>query len=97
LGNLSNLTCLSIVLNPFTGTVPTELGNLVNLETLSIGEGESYLEGPLPMSLINLDRIHYFTYGSGTNLCEPADPAFQEWLESIPELDGPRVTCPTEE
>lgn len=97
LGNLTNLKYLSLVQNLFSGPIPPELGNLTELQTLSVGEGVSDLEGSLPLSLTNLKKIEYFTYGTHTNLCEPADAAFQKWLNNIPVLDGPRVVCPNQE
>jgi hypothetical protein len=97
LGNLTNLVYLSLAQNPLSGSLPPELGNLVHLEVLSVGEGYSELEGPLPLSLMNLKEIVYFTYGTNTDLCEPADAEFQEWLNGIPELHGPRVVCQSEE
>ena len=93
LGNLTNLEYLSLVQNPQTGPVPAELGNLVKLRTLSVGEGSSQLKGPLPPTLVNLRQMEYFTYGTNTELCEPTDAAFQEWLRRIPTLAGPRVPC----
>ncbi|MEJ2736835.1 MAG: BTAD domain-containing putative transcriptional regulator [Anaerolineae bacterium] len=96
LGNLTNLVHLSLVQNPLSGSIPPELGNLVNLETLAVGEGYSELEGSLPLSLMNLKNLEYFTYGTNTGLCEPPDAAFQEWLDGIPTLDGPRVVCQDE-
>jgi DNA-binding SARP family transcriptional activator len=97
LGNLTNLVHFSLVQNPLSGPVPPELGNLVNLTTLAVGEGYSELEGPLPLSLMNLKKLEYFTYAENTNLCAPPDAEFQEWLDGIPEFDGPRVVCPSEE
>ena len=96
LGDLTNLKYLSLVQNPFSGSLPSELGNLVNLEELAVGEGISELEGSLPRSLMNLKKLKYFTYGTNTDLCAPPDAAFQEWLDSIPTLDGPRVLCQSE-
>ena len=57
LGNLTNLVHLSLVQNPLSGSIPSELGNLVNLTTLAVGEGYSELEGPLPLSLMNLKKL----------------------------------------
>ena len=97
LGNLINLVHFSLVQNPLSGSIPPELGNLVNLTTLAVGEGYSELEGPLPLSLMNLKKLEYFTYAENTDLCAPPDAEFQEWLDGIPEFDGPRVVCPSEE
>jgi DNA-binding SARP family transcriptional activator/Leucine-rich repeat (LRR) protein len=97
LGNLTDLTYLDLARTPLSGPIPPELGNLVNLQTLSVGEVANELEGPLPLSLMNLQELYYFTYGNLTHLCEPPDPAFQEWLNGIPQLAGPRVLCQSEE
>lgn len=93
LGNLTDLTYLNLARIPLSGPIPPELGNLVHLQTLSVGEIANELEGPLPLSLMNLKQLYYFTYGNLTDLCEPSDPAFQEWLNDIPQLAGPRVVC----
>jgi DNA-binding SARP family transcriptional activator/Leucine-rich repeat (LRR) protein len=96
LGNLTDLTYLDLWRIPLSGPIPPELGNLVNLETFSVGGIANELEGPLPLSLMNLKKLSYFTYGNQTDLCEPPDPAFQEWLNGIRRLDGPRVLCQSE-
>ena len=56
-----------------TGAVPAELGNLHNLETLSLQDNE--LTGPLPLSLAGLERLDGFSYFN-TGLCVPDDEAF---------------------
>jgi len=97
LGNLTNLVYLDLVKNQLSGPIPPELGNLVNLQTFSVGDVANELEGPLPLSLMNLEKLEYFTYGNLTDLCEPPDAAFQEWLNGIPTLAGPRTLCQSEE
>ena len=57
LGNLSNLTNLSIEGNGFTGEIPPELGNLSNLRDLSI-EGNG-LTGEIPPELGNLASLQH--------------------------------------
>jgi hypothetical protein len=46
---------------------------------------------------MNLKKLIYFTYSSNTDLCEPRDAAFQEWVSSIPEFCCTRVLCQGEE
>ncbi len=96
-GNLVNLVILDLGNNPLSGSLPPELGNLVRLKSLTLGGDRSELVGPLPLTLMNIDDIFYFRYASGMDLCEPRTDEFQEWLDSIPVLDGPRVLCQSEE
>ena len=93
MGRLSNLRFLSLCDNQFSGNLPAELGDLTNLRELYINWNS--LNGPLPMSLINLNlETLYF---DGTDLCEPADAAFQEWLNDIPDLGRTGILCQSEE
>jgi hypothetical protein len=55
LGNLSNLTRLTLWNNSLTGTIPTELGNLSNLSSLSLGSND--LTGTIPTELGNLSNL----------------------------------------
>ena len=90
LGNLSNLTGLGLGWNQLSGNIPSELGNLHVLGELYINDNP-YLEGPLPMSLTTL-TLNSFAFNN-TGLCEPNDPAFQAWLNSIPDLFRTGVLC----
>ena len=92
IGRLSNLRLLDLNSNQFSGNLPTELGNLSNLRTLIISWNP--LSGPLPMSLMNLNNQTF--YFEGTDLCEPPDAAFQEWLNSIHDLQSTGVVCQTD-
>ena len=49
LGNLVNLTRLSLLANQLTGTIPSELGNLVSLQYLYLSYND--LTGAIPVSL----------------------------------------------
>jgi hypothetical protein len=93
LGNLTRLQYLDLSGNPLSGTIPSELGSLVNLWGLSVGEGRNHLSGPLPMSFIQLKKLNNLQY-QDTDICEPPDPAFQAWLETIPELYRTGIFCP---
>ena len=57
-----------------TGAVPPELGNLHNLDTLSLDNNE--LTGPLPLSLARLERLDGFSYFN-SGLCVPDDGSFR--------------------
>ena len=86
---LKNLSILDLGYNNFTGTLPEELGELTRLRWLSISENS--FEGALPVSLknLNISDFHF----EHTELCEPNDPAFQEWLDTIYELGRTDVLC----
>ncbi|MYB98433.1 MAG: hypothetical protein F4X60_07755, partial [Gemmatimonadetes bacterium] len=69
--------------NGLAGSVPPELGDMIGLRQLDFtGNGE--LTGELPASLASLNPLRKLLAG-GTGLCAPSDPAFQAWLERIPE------------
>ncbi len=55
LGNLSNLTYLSLWNNSFTGNIPPELGNLSNLTHLHLHEND--FTGNIPPELGNLSNL----------------------------------------
>ena len=86
---LKNLSILDLGYNNFTGTLPEELGELTRLRWLSISENS--FEGALPVSLKNLNFSDF--HFEHTELCEPNDPAFQEWLDTIYELGRTDVLC----
>ena len=89
IGQLKNLSILDLGYNNFTGTLPQELGELTRLRWLSIPDNA--FEGTLPISLINLNISDF--HFEHTELCEPDDPAFQEWLDTIYDLGRTGVLC----
>lgn len=93
LGQLTSLLWLGLSHNRISGTMPPEIGYLVNLDTFDIGgDDPDLLYGPLPMGMIKMTKLHSFDFRL-TNFCEPSDPAFQLWLESIPALWRTNVRC----
>jgi DNA-binding SARP family transcriptional activator/Leucine-rich repeat (LRR) protein len=93
LGNLTRLQYLDLSGNHLSGTIPTELGKLANLWGLSVGEGRNHLSGSLPMSFMQLKKLSFLQYQQ-SQICEPPDPAFQAWLETIPDLFRTGILCP---
>lgn len=89
LGGLSSLVELSLADNQLTGGVPESLGGLPGLLFLYLQANP--LAGALPASLTNLALREFFF--ENTNLCEPADAAFQAWLAGIPSLGRTGVLC----
>jgi len=90
LGKLVNLTDLFLCCTQLSGNLPSELGNLTNLLELYIDFNQ--FSGALPDKLKNLTKLYAF-YFSNTNLCEPGDAAFQNWLAGIPEISRTNVPC----
>ena len=86
---LGRVTALDLSDNGLTGGLPGDIGGLERLAQLHI-DGNA-LVGRLPLSLTNLylDEFHY----GGTELCAPADDAFQAWLGGIGSLDGAGTEC----
>ena len=59
MGNLSNLTALTLQNNRLTGPIPSQLGNVSNLERLYLSNNR--LSGPMPSEmarLTNLTRLY---------------------------------------
>lgn len=89
LGNLSNLTRLYLFNNQLT-SVPPELGNLSNLTHLYLYSNP--IKGPLQVDFINLTNLNTFRFDQ-TNLCVPAEVAFQTWLDGIVDVNSSDITC----
>ncbi len=90
LGNLVDLRELYLSANQLRGPVPSQFGNLTNLQVCRIDHNG--LSGGLPPELTRL-TLQHFSF-QNTNLCEPRDTAFQEWLKTIPDLTKSGVVCP---
>ena len=89
LGNLSNLEILEIGANRLTGTIPSELSRLSKLNELRVYRNQ--LTGELPSELTQLGNLDTLYFHNNAGLCAPADTAFQEWLQSVVNVQGP--TC----
>ena len=81
LGGLSNLRRLSVSQNALSGMIPTHLGRLTNLTELELSHN-ARLAGAIPSGLIDAELETLLT--SGTELCAPRGPSFQDWLATIP-------------
>ncbi|MGB1252785.1 MAG: hypothetical protein ACPG8W_19380, partial [Candidatus Promineifilaceae bacterium] len=93
LGQLSNLTRLSFYNNQLSGSIPPELGQLSNLTLLNLSNNQ--LEGCLPIELSSLS-LGTFRFDA-TQVQEPSDAAFQNWLSAITDLHRTNVPCGTQD
>jgi len=80
---LTNLKYFYVNNNQLT-SLPPEIGKLVNLKKFRV-ENNPNLSGKLPDSLQNNKGMVSFLY-TNTQLCEPTDTDFQDWLSSIKDL-----------
>ena len=80
LGGLSNLTRLNLSVNDLSGPIPPTFGGLASLIELELSHN-SGLAGAMPAGLRNLALESLIA--SGTELCVPREPAFEEWLLTI--------------
>ena len=87
--SLGRVTALELSDQGLSGVLPSGIANLGHLTSLRIDGNE--LGGRLPLSLtaLDLDEFHY----DGTDLCEPADADFRDWLDGIPSHRGTAVQC----
>jgi len=89
LGNLVGLDSLYLNNNQLSGRLPSEWGNFINLYELDLSN--NLLSGALPQSFTKLYLgVFYF---NNTDLCEPSNYAFQEWLHSIWNLKSTHQFC----
>ncbi|WP_425154350.1 hypothetical protein [Candidatus Palauibacter sp.] len=81
LGKLEALRHLRLHYNDLRGPLPAEVGRLTQLQVLALSNNPG-LTGPLPASLIALDRLATIET-VGTALCAPADLVFQAWIQGV--------------
>lgn len=79
---------MSLSDNNLTGPLPPELGGLDQLKVLYLHRNG--LTGAIPQEFTNLELEEF--YWSETQLCAPANQAFQTWLRSIRYHQG-GATC----
>ena len=81
LGDLANLESLRLAQNSLSGPIPPTFGGLASLIYLQLSHNPG-LAGAMPAGLRNLALESLIA--SGTELCVPREPAFEEWLLTIP-------------
>ena len=81
LGTLSTVEKLILSSNELTGPVPAEFGGMSSLKQLVLTNNPG-MGGSLPSRLTDLRRLEGLL-AEGTDLCAPADPGFQNWLEGV--------------
>ena len=86
LGNLSNLNYLYLNDNRLMGEVPAGLGSINFLHELRLNDNR--LTGALPQTFTQLEYMDEITFHNNAGLCAPADVAFQEWLQSVENVQG---------
>lgn len=89
LGDLAALQSLSLAGHQLSGDVPAELGNLLDLQALDLSHNQ--FGGSLPHELTNLTLTDLRV--ADTDLCEPADDGFQDWLARVDHVESTDVPC----
>ncbi len=85
-GNLTALRQLRVANNRLSGVLPAGLGQLQDMVRIEL-QGNRDLTGLLPRSMLDLELLQRLWYGE-TGLCAQIDGQFQEWLGTIPGVDG---------
>lgn len=91
LGKLDNLRYLFLARNFLTGSISPQLGNLSNLERLHLFENP-LLSGSIPMKFSKLEKLMVFAF-YGTSICEPTNPKYITWKESVDLWIGTDIDC----
>ena len=81
LGDLADLERMLLGQNSLSGPIPPTFGGLASLTELELSHNAG-LAGAMPAGLRNLALESLVA--SGTELCVPREPAFEEWLATIP-------------
>jgi len=91
LGNLPHLSYLQLHNNQLSGSIPQTFGS-ARWRWAWLTLSSNPLSGALPQSLVNLHLVRFWF--DGTELCEPENEAFQNWLGGIGNLRRTGVICP---
>ena len=83
------VTRLNLSDNNLSGILPAAVGNMASLKSLSISDNQ--LAGQLPSELTQLTNLTLLYFYSNPGICAPDDGAFQEWMQSVNNVQGP--TC----
>jgi len=89
MGEMQALDSLDLSYNNLSGQIPESFANLgkIGQTTVLLSlhlEGNQDLTGPIPMNFTQWDPARMFAFHyHDTGLCEPADPAFHNWLAAV--------------
>ena len=88
--NSGCVTHLDLSNNQLTGHLPSQLGNLVNLEGLVLWGNQ--LTGIIPPSFTKLAALKKFWFHLNSGLCAQADTSVRIWLNGIGDVRGPECS-----
>ena len=81
------VTELRLPANQLTGSIPSQLGNLDNLQILDLSNNQ--LTGTLPASFTGLVALKFFHFHLNPGLCAQTDAAIRAWLNGVSDVRGP--------
>ena len=90
LGGLTHLWWLQLKDNDLSGQIPPELAGMTRLQVLELSSND--LIGAIPKNLQQLSKLTSLDI-QHTNLCVPADAAFQAWLDTLTEFRTSGLVC----
>ena len=80
------VTHLDLSNNQLSRTLPSELGDLVNLEALDLSG--NFLRGIIPPSFTGLVALKRFRFHLNSGLCAQADTSIRNWLDGVGDVRG---------
>ena len=87
--SLGRVVALALADNGLEGHIPSDIGELTRITRLRIGGNALYGRLPLSFVRLTLQELRY----ADTELCLPADEAFQAWVSNVPIHGGTGVEC----